>query len=274
MKNKITAALAAALLTTGCMGLLHTSAYSADDVAAKARAYGWPESLIQQGYNMWASGNYTQEQLDQAYNSVYQYGGAVDDKVNQELGVDSTEAPTEQTSAAAGSTGSSGTTGSKQDTSTPGKCDTVTKKDGTTEDRITPEQFVGMTLDEKKSYVDSLTEESKKEFVASLTAEERNSMIKQMPLEDKADLMQEYINAAEGMGVNVTVDSMSEGNISLTLRDNDGKVIDKAAVGITIDETGISHTKPLLFAVGGTLLAALGFCGMYYYIKKTDESES
>ena len=75
MKNpKLAGILCAGMLMLGMsFSAMTASAYTADDVAAKARQAGWPENLIQTGYNQWASGEYTQEQLDEAYNSVCDY---------------------------------------------------------------------------------------------------------------------------------------------------------------------------------------------------------
>ncbi len=277
MKKKLFySGITAAVLAFSCMsGALSVSAYTADDVAAKARAAGWPEYLIQAGYNQWASGNYSQEKLDAAYNSVTAYSDDVGQTVGNILGV--------EVQPSGGDTSGSVPDDTPADTpvetqsapsTTPavsGKLENVTKADGTTEPRIPAADFIAMTLEQKQAYVDGLSEDSKKAFVASLSKEERNSMIKQMPVEDKAALVQKYIDMAGEMGVNVTVDSLSGGNISLTVRNEDGVVVDKAAVGVTIDETGISHTKPLAAAAGGTVLALLGFGGLYAYIRKTEK---
>lgn len=283
MKRKAFAA-AAMLAVCCCMGSLSASAISADDVASKARELGWPEDMIQNGYNMWSSGAYSQDDLQRAYDALYKYPDAVDDKIGDVLGGGEEETPAETPTAASpsgnsssggASGGNSSTGGTSGNTSSGGNSasggNTVTKKDGTVEERISPADFIGMTLEEKKAYTDSLTPESRQAFLDSLTTEERNSIIKQMPVDSQADIMQIYIDTAKEMGINVTVDSLSEGNISLTVRDDEGKVIGKQAMGITIDETGISHTKPLLFALGGTLAALAGFGGLYYYIRRTEE---
>lgn len=309
MKKKLFAA-AAALSVCCCMGGMSASAITPDDVAARARASGWPEEVIQMGYNEWASGRYNEEKLQIVYNKVSAWDDEMAEMVYGAFGMDppakspdpepaapetTPASPAETTpsgsaggsgSGGAGTAGTGGSPSGGAGTANPGgtggspsgdtgkkggTLGTVTKKDGTVEDRIPPADFVDMTFEEKQAYVDSLTEESKKAFVADLTKEERNSMLKQMPVEDKAALMQTYIDVAEEMGVSVSVDSLTEDNLSVTIRDENGKVIDKAAVGITIDETGISHTRPLLFAVGGSLLAVLGFGGLYYYIRKTEE---
>ena len=260
--------ITAAVLACSCMtGTISASAYTADDVAAKARAAGWPEYLIQAGYNQWASGDYSQDKLDAAYGSVEAYSEDMEEFICNSLGIDVQPSGDDTSGDSSGDT----TPATSTTEAAPDKLETVTKADGTTEQRISTADFINMTLEQKQAYVNSLSEASKKDFVASLSKEERNSMIKQMPTEEKAALMQNYIDMASTMGVNVTVDSLSGDTISLTVRNEEGVVVDKAAVGVTIDETGISHTKPLAAAAGGTLLALLGFGGLYAYIRKTEK---
>ena len=287
---------------------LSVSAYTADDVAAKARAAGWPEYLIQAGYNEWASGNYSQSDLDKAYNSVSQYDQDTGDLIRDALGVGNapsdpasdsptgasadaaTDAPTSEEASAAASEQPASQAASqaasqpashaedlpaetnapaKQQT-TPAAPVTVTKTDGTTEERIAKSEFIRMTIDEKKEYVASLSEESKKDFMNSLTTEERNSIIKQLPAEEKAALIQSYVNTAKDMGMNVAVDNITDNNVSMTIRNEDGQIIGKTAVGTIIDETGISHTAQFLTAFLAALVAVLGFTMIYRYLARLD----
>lgn len=257
-KRTIGGVTAALLLSVACVSGLQASAHTADEVAAKAREAGWPEYLIQAGYNQWASGNYSQEKLEAAYQSVSEYDEETEEMVCNMLGIDPPEhgeepAPTEA-----------------PDPEKPTEPMMVTKADGTVEERIKPADFIRMSLEEKQAYVNSLSPESKQAFVDSLTPAERNSMLKQLPTDQKAELIQKYVDAADNMGLNVTVDSLDSG-ISMTIRDEEGIVVDKTAVGNVIDETGISHTKPLAAAAGGALLAILGFAGLHHYIKRTEE---
>ena len=59
----------AAVLTACCLcgGGLHAAAITVDDVAQKAREVGFPEEQVQLGYNYWASGEYTEKDLEEAY---------------------------------------------------------------------------------------------------------------------------------------------------------------------------------------------------------------
>ena len=146
----------------------------------------------------------------------------------------------------------------------------MTKADGTTEERVSKADFIQMTIDEKKDYVASLSEESQKDFMDSLSREERNSIIKQLPAEEKAALIQSYVDTAKDMGMNVAVDSITDNNVSMTIRNEDGQVIGKTAVGTIIDETGISHTAPLLTALLAAMVSVLGFMMIYRYLARLD----
>ena len=286
LKGITTALIAGCLIYTSGISL-PVNAYTADDVAAKARQAGWPESLIQMGYNEWSSGDYTQDKLDTAYEKVQEYNSKTKDLICDYFGVDPEEVPdpeeksdaeipeTQPNSEIANgenqNTNENAGTVENQVASEPAVVETVTKKDGTSEPRIESSDFIKMTFDEKIDYVNQLEESSKSDFIASLSKEEKNSMLKQMPVEDKVELMQSYIDTADSMGLNVSVDSLTDENISLTIRNQRGKIIDKANVGTMIDETGISHTKPFLISLFGILSAMFGFIGIYRYVRKEEE---
>lgn len=267
-----------------CSANISAKAYTADDVAQKARDAGWPEYLIQSGYNEWASGSYSQDDLDQAYYSVQSYDEQTEQMICNAFGVEpqpSTEPP--QQTPTQNQTNPDNTT--SQNTSSPDSSgsdnsasQTIPDSDNSSPDssapnnRIDSAEFINMTLDEKINYVNTLEDSQKSEFLSGLSREERNSIIKQFPAEQKMALMQNYIDTASSMGMNVVVDSVTDNNISVTVRDNEGVIIDKAGVGIVIDETGISHTKPLLFAGLGILTAITGFSLLYWYSKHTEQS--
>ncbi|MDE6004185.1 MAG: hypothetical protein K2G88_02220 [Oscillospiraceae bacterium] len=247
-----------------CSANISAKAYTADDVAQRARDAGWPEYLIQAGYNEWASGSYSQDDLDQAYYGVQNYDEQTEEIICNMFGVEP-QKPTEVQQQ----------TPAPDNSETPDNSTTpdMTSPDNfaTQSDRIAPAEFINMTLDEKINYVNTLEENQRSEFLSSLSREERNSIIKQLPTDQKMTLMQNYIDTASAMGMNVVVDSVTDNNISLTVRDNEGIIIDKADVGIVIDETGISHTKPLAFAGLGILTAVAGFGLLYWYSKRTEQ---
>lgn len=274
MKQKKASALCAGLLTACLCGAnLSVCAYTPDDVAQKAREAGWPETLIQTGYNQWASGQFSQEELDEAYDSVLDYNEQTEEFIYNQFGIDPDEARkkiAEKEAQAQNETQpASGT--AQESESQASASETETQAETTEPKFISDSEFINMNMNEKKEYVNSLSSDEKTEFISSLSTEARNSIIKQLPTEDKVAIMQKYIDTASTMGMNVTVDELTEKDISVTVRNNDGIVVDKAEVGVVIDETGISHTKPLVSAGIGILLSVAGFGWLYWYIRHTEQ---
>ncbi len=242
-----------AVLTAGCLCSfygLSAAAVTVDEVAQKARECGYSEEMVQLGYNEWATGNYTQADLDAIYAQLCSYDEQVDDMVDSIF--------------------DSGASDSAGDSASSGAADSSSAAQETT---VTSVDFINMTLDEKVAYVNSMSEADREAFLDNLSVEERNSIIKQMSLTDKADLMQGYIDTAGTMGLNVVVDSMSDTNISVTIRNQDGVIVDKTAVGVTIDETGISHTRMLVLAAAGIALSLLGLAALCRYLRHSDAEE-
>ena len=274
MKQKKTSALGAGILTACLCGAnLSVCAYTPDDVAQKAREAGWPETLIQTGYNQWASGEYSQNELNEAYDSVLEYNEQTEDFIYNQFGIDPDEARQKRAEKEAQQeTQAVSEIVQNQETElSASETETQAETAKTSEKFISDSEFISMNMDEKQAYVNSLSSDEKTEFISSLSTEARNSIIKQLPTEDKVAIMQKYIDTASTMGMNVTVDELTEKDISVTVRNNDGIVIDKAEVGVVIDETGISHTKPLLFAGIGILISAGGFGWLYWYIRHTEQ---
>jgi len=251
---KIKQMILAAALAAGCFCFtsgIFASAVTVDDVAKKARELGAPEAQIQQGYNEWAAGIRTQEDLDKAWAELMKIEKQTNSMFESIFEDDGTESVTD----------SAGSDDSAADSTAPTE---KTESVGTKE-------FVNMTLEEKIAYVNSLSAEDKDKFLKNLSPEERKSIIKQMSLSDKAEMMQGYIDFAEQMGMNMTVDNLSNENISVTIRDKEGVIIDKSSVGITIDETGISYTGLFVAATAGVVLALSGLAALYRYICRSDE---
>ena len=245
-----------------CAGALSASAYTADDVAAKARSAGWPETLIQMGYNQWASGQYTQDDLDTAYNSVTAYSEDQQDFICNAMGIDPNEFKkkvAEKESAQ-----------KETQPETSGDSEIQPAETETQNSYIPENEFINMTLEQKQEYISSLPEEQKSDFLSGLSSSAKNNIIKQLPTEQKMALMQDYIDTANTMGMNVTVDEITDKELSVTVRNQEGIVVDNASVGISVDETGISHTKPLCFASIGILTALAGFGVLYWYSNRKD----
>lgn len=273
-KHKIRTGMIAVTLAAGCLCCgagMHAAAVTVDEVAQKAREVGFPEEQIQLGYNYWATGEHTQEDLEMTYAKLCEYDTQADDKIDSIFDTGSTAETTvsepdrtgnESTQSSAADSGNSGgSVNSSASAETQSASGTVNSAD-----------FINMTLDEKITYVNSMTPEDKENFLNNLTSAERNSIIKQMNVNDQAELLQGYIDAAKGMNMNIAVDSISAEGIAITVRDNQGTIIDKSATGITIDETGISHDGLLAASAAAVLLAVTGFALLYRHLCRSDGS--
>ncbi|MBR6616625.1 MAG: hypothetical protein IKL00_01975 [Oscillospiraceae bacterium] len=253
MKYRILAALFAAGCFFSVSGL-SASAVTVDDIANKARELGFPEAQVQEGYNMWSSGAYTQAHLDKIWAELENFEGDILDLYEKILmsGVEipsqtTTDpvSPTEETEGTTGATDAP-TEGTQAPEATEAPTQAPTK------------EFAKMTLEEKRAYVSGMTPEERRTFLENLTPEERKSLLKQMSIDNKAEVMEGFLGVAEEMGMHVTVDKLTDDNISLTIRDDQGTIVDKSEMGITIDETGISHTGLLVSAAAGAILALSG----------------
>lgn len=290
-RNRMKLRALAAVLAASCIcctaGLAASAAVTVDDVANKARELGFPEAQVQTGYNYWATGAYTQEDLDLAWEYLLNFEKESNEKFESIFESDSSTASSGTESAAESSTSASSAADStaSQDSTASGSSTSSTDSTASTEsiaptestsssgsgNAVSSVDFINMTLDEKIAYVNSMSPEEKDAFLANLSPEERKSIMKQMSIDDKADLMEGYIGVAEQMGMNVVVDNLTDDNISLTIRDDEGVIIDQSAMGVTIDETGISYTGLLAAAAAGVVLAVGGLICLYRYICRSDE---
>lgn len=238
----------AALLAAGCLCCgagLSAGAASIDDCNSKAIELGLPADIIEQGNNAWEGGTLGQEDLDSVYNALCSYE-QTQEEIFSSIFDENYSAP-----------------------------DTESEPDrtGSTAESMSDADFVNMTLEEKIAYVNSLPAEEREAFLASLSVEERNSIIKQLSTDDKMNLLDGYMDVAGAMGLNVTVDSLSDNELELVIRDDAGTVIDTTHMGVTIDDTGISHTRLITLAAAAVMLAVLGIGALYRYLCRSDSTE-
>ena len=132
-------------------------------------------------------------------------------------------------------------------------------------DRISQKDFINMTLEEKQAYVASLPEDERQAFMHSLSAEELKSIVKQLPVDDKAVIVDKFVEAGESMGIEVTVDEISDDNVSMIMKNEKGELIDIATVGVIVDDTGYDYR--LIYSIcGACIIAAAG--GIWLVIRK------
>lgn len=239
MKRNGLSMIAAALLASClCCGVTLTAnaQVTVEDIVSKARELGAPELKIQEGLDNWNTGYYDQSDLDDVWEQLLEYEREMNSKIDSIF--DS----------------SASVPDAVPDDSKPERDD-----------------FVNMTLDEKIAYVNSLPPAEREAFLNTLSPEERKSILKQMSIKDKADLMEGYVSLADKLGMNVVVDDITDDNVMLTIRDDDGVIIDQSGLSAKVEDTGVSYTGLFAAAAAGVVLAGGGLIAVYRHLRRTDE---
>ncbi|MBQ8182252.1 MAG: hypothetical protein IJX77_05000 [Ruminococcus sp.] len=272
-KTIIKISAAAAMICGMCTAGMNAGAATIEEVAETARRLGFPESVVQQGMNEYYADPdlYTPDVLDDAIDYLYSYEAEIkaqlgitgspanpetttqEQKVTEPTSSGQTETPSQNTSQTQGNTGITAPT-EQNSSNTAGVPNEPDEK-----------EFINMTLDEKREYISTLTPEEQQKFFNTLTAEELKSIVKQLPTDDKAEVIDTFVKAGDAMGIKITVEEISDENISMSMRNNNGELIDVASVGMIIEDTGYDYSN--LFALSGAFILAAA-CGLWLVLRK------
>lgn len=269
MFKKFIAAIAAsaAVFAGSCLCTFSADAATVHDVAAVARQYGYPEELIQQGYNEYYKNPelYTSEDFEYAIQMLHSAGSQL-----VTTGAQVTEVTTAPTTTTV-TTASSGSTSATVTTKTPSgggisTDDSVTVKmpDGSSFTRISRQAFIKMSYNEKMAYIATFTPEQQQAFINNLSADEYRSLLKQAPTDTKADVVEKLSQAMSSMGVHVNIGELSDDKVSLNMTDKDGNLLGTANAGVIVEDTGydrsfIIKTAAALFALAAGVLSVVLF---------------
>lgn len=221
---------------------MSVSAATEADVINAVKANGWPDWMVQTVSNSISGGGFTSEQYDQMISQIGAYDAAIEKQLAEQLGVtlpEKEEKPTENITSGGGST--SGSTG-----------------------------FSDMTLEEKKAYLESMTEAEKQAFLSTLSPEDRNSLIKQMGLSQKAELVAGFKDILSDYGITVTIDELTEDNISISTLDENGNILGISSMSMKVDPTGSSRALPI---IGGTGLLLVSAAGTVFLLRGKSEKK-
>lgn len=284
MKKKIFGLLTgAALILSLSAAPIPANAATPEEAAALARSMGIPESLIQAGWNKYYEDPdmYPPELID-SYMATLR--GMNQDMINQLIienggsistpqtlvtttSAQSSSENTVTTPASSGNT-SEGGSGSSENSSSSSKGDkiTLTLPDGSTFDRISSKEFSAMSLDEKRAYIASLTPDQKTAFLSNMSPEDYKSLLKQLPIENKTDIIDGMADITNQLGLTLSVDELTDNNLVLSMKDQDGKLVALSAVSDTVAATGYDRRGILALAAA---LTSLGLFGTALVVKKS-----
>lgn len=265
MFKKLLSSAAAVSVCGICLTAFNSHAASIDDVASVARSLGFPESYIQQGYNQYYENpdKYTPEVLDSAISQLYGY----EEQLKEQLGISGGNVPTTAPAATEAPTEFSGTNSTQpsQETTTATAANETTSNNISVSDRPDKKDFINMTLEEKRAYIATLSPEEQQAFFSTLSPEELKSIVKQLPSNDKLDVVDSFVKAGDAMGIKVTVDDINGNDIKMSMRNENGELIDVASVGVVVENTGHNYTK--LYSISAAMILS-AFGGLGLVIKK------
>lgn len=250
MKKNLIKTAVGAVVTAGMLACSMTAyATTIDDVADVARKLGQPEDLINRAYARYYAEpeKYTSEDFDKAIEKLYLAEGII-----LTTGVQNPEPVTTSTTTAVSAPEVSGN--ENQPETTGG----VTLQTGNGEEftRIEPEEFINMSYDDKMNYIRNFTPEQQQIILDNLTPEERKSIMKQLPLEQKVEVVDSMVDFGETLDINISVEEISDDNISLSMRNDEGEIIGMVNAGAIVEDTG--YDRRGLLALSAGLIAFAG----------------
>ena len=257
------------------------SATTIDDVAEVARSYGYSEDLIMQGYNYYYENpnNYTSADFDAAIAELHNAGGSmITTGVYNPDGYKPTTTVAVTTSVANNSNNNkTSTTSTTPNSQTQNPVDvndndsiTLKMNDGSTFTRMSAKEFIKLSYNDKMAYLQTFTPEQQQVFINNLSPEEYRSLLKQLPADKKIDVVDKLSNAVDNMGLNITINDITDDSLSVAMKNDDGELLGVANAGIIVEETGYNRNG--VFAVAA-ILFAIAAMGIFFVSRKCFVSE-
>lgn len=278
MKKKFIKTIIGAGVIAGMISCSVTAyATTIDDVARVAREHGYSEDLIQQGYNQYYAepDKYTSEDFDMAIAEILRADGIILTTAPQNPQPVTTtttvagENTVETSTAVPAENGSSTDNNNNNDNVVGGI--TLQAPDGSEFTRISESDFIRLSYDDKMNYIRNFTPEQQQVILNNLTPEEHKSLLKQLPVEQKVEVADSMTGFAETFDLNVSVDDISEDNISLSMRNDEGELVGMANAGTLVEDTGYDRRGILALSAGLIAVAGILLAGVAGYFRKTED---
>ncbi len=286
MRKKILGLLTGtALMLSLSVAPFCANAATPEEAAALARSMGLPESLIQAGWNKYYEDPdmYPPELIDSYMATLRGMNQEMIDQLLIDNGISqvtppapiittatpsSTESTITTTVSVADGESSKGNNNSSEDAGNTSKDDniTITLPNGSTFDRISSKEFAAMSLDEKRAYIASLTPEQRTAFLNNMSPEDYKSLLKHLPIDNKAEIIDGMADITSQLGLTLSVEELTDSNIVLSMKDEDGKLVALSAASDTVAATGYDRRGILALAAA---ITSLGIFGTAFVIKKS-----
>lgn len=242
-----------------------------DDVVTAARAYGYPEDTIQNALNKYYEDPslYTSEDMDMAIQKIEEAGQQTISPVpyNPDAEVPTQEQQNVSNENPVTETGGEGNSevAAPQTEEEVSDGITLTMPDGTQFERVSEEEFKNYSYEERLNYLSSFPTEQQQVIIDNLSPDEYKVIMQQLPAEQKMEVINGFSEATEKLGVNITVDDISDGSMELSMRDEEGNLVGISKAGQMAENTG--YDRRGIFAVSGSLILS-AILGAVYMISK------
>ncbi len=234
-------------------GALTVNAITVEDVWNEALAYGYPEEMVRDYYNL-ARAEYTdesdwnEENLQKAIDEIHKHGQylTTGPQVTQTTVTTTTAVPAPDPEVPG--------------TSAPANTDppiTLTMADGTTFTRISKKEFISLSYEEKQAYIAAFPPAQQQFIIDNLSPEERRSLLKQLPMDKKLETIDGMAGVMEEFGINLTVQDINDNTVKLTLRDENGVLIGQSSIGSDVVENTGYDRRWVYVVAGGLFIIAL-----------------
>ena len=101
--------------------------------------------------------------------------------------------------------------------------------------------------------------------------EEYKSLIKQSPADQKIQIVGKLSEAAEEMGLNVTVDEITDNSLTVAMRNEKGELLNVSTAGATVEDTG--YDRRGLLAASAAFIS-IGTAAAYLLIRRMKRNGS
>lgn len=217
-----------------------------------ARSLGWPEELLIQAANSYYESPelYPPEELDRM---MSQLDAFKDDLVpdvphDPDAPVPSVSDPEQPDAPDA-----------------PDDSITLTMPDGSTFTRISRQQFIAMSYEDKLTYLSTFTPEQQEVFINDLSPEEYRSLMKQLPADKKAEILGDMSAFTDSLNLTLSVDEITADDLSFSIKNDRGELLGAGSARDKVESTG--YDRRGILALAGSLIAS-GIAGVFLLAKK------
>lgn len=243
------------------------TAFSAtpQEAEAVARQYGIPEETIQVFWNEYYENPelYPPEKIDELIAQFKAYQGEIITQVP--YNPDAPLPPDVTTAVVPADNPADNNTVNDDDSIT------LTMPDGTTFKRISSEKFIALSYDDKMAYLGTFPEDRQSVIIDNLTPEEYKSLLKQLPVEDKMNVVGSLTEISDTLGVNLTVDEITDNSLSFSMKNQDGELVGAGSINNIIENTG--YDRRGIFTLAGACIMS-GIAGLFFLVKKCFSTEN